>query len=238
MRIVWISLGTLLFGGMILLTIRFWGMGQTESQFENNFIDPKPLMIFQPSSYEEAIILSQQNPELALYFETKLDNGQLKIFDQVAETFLKNWDQTKKIISINIDVQNIHNIASEQLNFLDSPTAKDEFLIQSDYALVIENLKKLNPMWTFGTSRADILKLNSFLSLWIEPACPLKGDIYISPFSIRNRPVLSDGVIKELKRRKKQIIIGPVETQTQAAQLKSWNVDGYIINNLDHLNWF
>lgn len=237
MKVFIISIVTLFFTAMFLLTIRFWGLGQSSLPFETRFLENKPALFFIPTSLENLNELHQKYPLAGFYFETQFENDRLFIFKTPIQDILKPLSGVKKIVVVNHDSQNSHTVTISELRFLDAKNIKDELLFTSDYALLTENVKKEFPLWTYGSSRAEILKLNSFLSLWIGPASPVKSDIYISPYTIRNRNVVNKELIEELQRRKKPIIIGPIENQEQALRLKSWNIDGYILKNEESLSW-
>jgi hypothetical protein len=104
-------------------------------------------------------------------------------------------------------------------------------LIQSDTEIVIKSIKEQKPLWLFGTSRSDVMKIVSFDSIGLGPASPFHGDVFISPLKIMNRAAFNEDVLTEIRRRKKLVILGPLLTEQEIVDARSLKPDGYIYDN-------
>ncbi|MBO9668465.1 MAG: hypothetical protein J7501_16830, partial [Bdellovibrio sp.] len=110
--------------------------------------------------------------------------------------------------------------------------------IQSEANVVIQAVKDLKPEWIYGTGTPDLMRLMSFDSLWVLPATQFKGDVFVAPFKILNRPAFNDDVIAEMRRRKKRVFLGPIKTEEEFNRARAYNADGYITEDLTQLtNW-
>jgi len=141
---------------------------------------------------------------------------------------LTKYPLRRMILNIVDNVENIHQIVSESLP---DPKANEQILIQSDTHVVMTSIKELRPLWLYGTSQADIMRLLSFESLFILPAAPFKGDVFITPIKILGRHVLNAAVIEEMKHRKKKIVIGPISNENDFKDAKQLSPDGYFLEN-------
>lgn len=110
------------------------------------------------------------------------------------------------------------------------------FILQSDYNVVINSIKDLEPFWLYGSSQADLMRFMAFESMWILPAVQFKGDVYVSPFKLMKRPAFSDDIIAEVRRRKKKIVLGPATTKAEFDDASRLIADGIVIENLSNFS--
>lgn len=161
----------------------------------------------------------------------------LKLRPEVRElkTILSAFPQQRFVLNIVDNVEKIHEVIRETLKDL-SPEKR--ILLQSPYNAIMTSTKELEPFWLYGCSKADLMRFLTFESMWILPATPFKGDVYIAPFVLLGRPAFHESTLEEVRRRNKKIILGPALNKTEfddAARLKT---DAVIVEKLsDFLEW-
>ncbi|MFZ4405296.1 MAG: hypothetical protein ACOYOK_14440 [Pseudobdellovibrionaceae bacterium] len=141
---------------------------------------------------------------------------------------LQQWPNQRFILNIVDNVMNIHFTVINSIKDLDPD---QRILIQSETDVLLRSIKERKPQWLYGSSRADLMRWLSFQSIGILPATPLKGDVFIVPLNYRpNKASLNPGVIEELLRRNKKLIIGPLKTAEELVQAQNFKADGYVID--------
>ncbi|MDG0814779.1 PI-PLC domain-containing protein [Bdellovibrio svalbardensis] len=144
----------------------------------------------------------------------------------------EKFPTTRFVLNVVDNVPDVHTTVVEAIKDF---KPDNRTLIQSDALVVMSAIKDLKPVFVYGTSVPDLMRLLSFDSLFILPATQYKGDVFIAPFTILKRPAFNDDIITEMRRRHKRIYLGPIESQSQfdiAAKVKA---DGYITENLPQL---
>jgi hypothetical protein len=142
--------------------------------------------------------------------------------------FLERYPKTRMILNIRDNAMGIHTALQETIKKFN---ASDRVLFQSDIELVLRSLKDLEPLWLFGTTRSDIMRLLNFDSVGLLPACPYYADVFVSSFKVLGRPAFNQNVLNEVRRRKKSIILGPLENEAEVIDARRLNPDGYIYGN-------
>ena len=145
------------------------------------------------------------------------------------EDILKKYPQQRLILNLIDNAENIHKITVELLK---KYNLGKNVVIHSPIDVVLKSIKELEPLWTFGTSQAEITRLLSLNSLWVLPAASMRSDVYISPLKIMNREVYNEEINSEFLRRKKKIMLGPLLSMDEFEQAKKFNPHGYIFRNL------
>jgi len=145
------------------------------------------------------------------------------------------YPQQRFILNIMDNVENVHLWVTEALKGL---TPEKRILIQSPYNVVMESIKELQPFWLYGCSQADLMRFLTFESMWILPATPFKGDVYISPFILVGRPAFHESTLDEVHRRNKRIILGPALNKKEFDDAVRLKADAVIVENFsDFLEW-
>ncbi len=153
-----------------------------------------------------------------------------KVYDQelLLNDFLEKFPTTRMILNVRDNAMAVHTSLADLIN---AEKASSRVLIQSDIELVLKTIKELQPLWLYGTSRSDIMRLLNFESIGLLPTCSFVGDVFIAPFKIRRRVAFNAGVLEEARRRQKTIFLGPLENQTEVLDAHGLNPDGYIYAN-------
>lgn len=142
------------------------------------------------------------------------------------EEVFHEFPQQKMILNV---VDNFQNVDEQVAALVNSQKVSDRVMIQSDAESVMKSVKEKNPLWTYGTSRGDLMRLLSFESIYLEPASPFFGDIFISPLTLHGRTLLNHNVIAEIHRRQKDVYLGPLVSKSEYDAARQENPDGFIL---------
>jgi len=246
MRLLAIILGSFVVVGMALLTVRFWGLSQTYSKYSSPFMaESEPEMLIAP--WEQSYFI-ENYPKLILWADVYRGEDKallvrpwqdrhllLNSLEKSASParplltdLLKSQPHQRFILSVIANEQGIH----QQIKMiLDETKAKDRVLITSEYPIVMESIKELEPTALFGSSSADIVRLKSFLSLGVLPAAPFKGDVLITQLNKNGISLINPGIVQEVQRRQKKVILGPLENRAEIQEARSLMPNGLFISD-------
>ena len=140
------------------------------------------------------------------------------------EEWLSQQPPCPLFVQVLSNVENIHQQVAKAFG------AKWDSLVlmQSDVDTVVQALRPLKPTWAYGTSSPDRMRLLTFESLAILPATPLKVDAWVGPLMNRSVALLNHNVMKELRRRKKKIVIGPIQSAEELMRAQLFGADAVI----------
>lgn len=145
---------------------------------------------------------------------------------------LKKHPGARWIINCN---HNVHDIHLQLAKIINETNSAERIILQSDYNTILISTKTQVPLMLYGSTPADLTRLKVFDSLWLLPAAPFKGDVFISAFKYRNIPTLNRDIALELKKRFKKIILGPLSNETEIQQAMELSADGLFI--VDPILW-
>jgi len=271
MRVLFISVVSIVVLFVVLLTSRLWGLGQTYPEFQHPFFEnvQSPAVVVKTQTEKELEETIQQKADAMIWLDVETTNDhKLIVFSNevnprqmsieayrgpksMAYPFqqLKNmhpevqeltavvakYPQQKFILNILDNVEGVHTALVEALKDL-SPEKR--ILVQSNYNVIIDSVKELQPFWLYGCSQADLMRFLTFESMWILPAAPFKGDVYIAPFVLIGRPAFHESTLEEVRRRNKKIILGPALDKKEFDDAVRMKADAIIVEKLsDYLEW-
>lgn len=130
---------------------------------------------------------------------------------------------------------NVTNVDLILVDALKDSNSNNRTFIQSDTLVVMTSIKDAKPEWVYGTAQADLMRFLTFNAMWILPTTQYKGDVFVAPFKILNRPAFNADVIAEMRRRHKKIFLGPIKTREELQLAKSIEAEGYITDNISEL---
>jgi glycerophosphoryl diester phosphodiesterase len=148
--------------------------------------------------------------------------GFAQLKDSLAETRDRNLILNLMTNADGIDLQ---------ISDLIGTSGKGRIMIQSEYDILMRSIKKLQPLWLYGSSQGERVRFRTFESLWILPATPFQGDVYVGPFKQKNVELLTEKVAQEIKRRGQKIIVGPVQTLEEYNLALRLGADGVFIDH-------
>lgn len=149
------------------------------------------------------------------------------IKDKGFKTLEETLDQfPNKRFVLNITA-NARNIDLKIIKMLKEKKLSDQVIINSPFDVVISSTRKESPLWAYAMSLAEITRLMMFEGIYMEPAIPLDGEfMLISESKFLRR--LTPGAIKEVKRRGKKVILGPMKEPADWEKWKALGADGFI----------
>lgn len=139
----------------------------------------------------------------------------------------KSENVQKFIISLKSNATDIHK---DFIQLMDKLKLDKQILIQSDLDVVLKSIKEEKPMYTFGSSLSEVMRLKTFSTIFLEPSVSMKGDTFISALSYRGRPLVTEQILAEIKRRQKLVFLGPLTSESEIEEAKKLNPDGLILN--------
>jgi hypothetical protein len=148
--------------------------------------------------------------------------------EPLLENFLTEFPGSRFILNVLDNAPEVHLTLISEIK---THNAGNRVLIQSDIDLVLSSIKELEPLWLFGTSLSDIMKLNTFDSIGLAPTSPFHGDVFISPMKVMGRPAFTESVLNEIRRRLKPVVLGPLVSEQEIVDARSLKPDGYIYDN-------
>ena len=148
--------------------------------------------------------------------------------ESLLQDFLEKFPTTRMILNVRDNAMAVHTSIVDLINL---QKASSRVLIQSDTELVLKTVKDLQPLWLYGTSRSDTMKLLSFESIGLLPTCSFMGDVFIAPFKIHGRPAFNAAVLEEVRRRQKTIFLGPLENEAEVLAAHGLKPDAFIYAN-------
>jgi len=253
MRIIAVTIASLLVSFIIFLTVKFWGQSHVYPDFKHPLFTAGeqangPLIFIKPSfaNLEQAI---KDEPNLYLDVVSTVD-GRLAIakkewspkikpirnstYEEIKNDLILIYDlkdilpQKKVIFNIAENAQAGHAIFLEEIKKANLGKGEN-FIVTSPYEAMASALKELAPTFIYGSTQPEILKIAAMRSMYLLEALNLRADVVIYPLKIRNQDFFGEDLLNELKRRHKRFIVGPIEKEElpQAEALKPF---GIIIN--------
>lgn len=195
--------------------------------------DGKMIVFAKDLSEKDMSVEAYRGPKPYAYTYQKLvaQNPQIKLLHDV----MAEHPAQRFVLNILDNVDNVHLWVTETLKGLN---ADKRIILQSNYNVVMESIKKLEPFWLYGCSQADLMRFLTFEGMWLLPTTPFKGDVFIAPFKLLGRPAFRPAAIEEVHRRYKKVLLGPVLNKAQFDDAVRLRVDGLIVENLDdYLSW-
>lgn len=275
MRIILISVLSLIALAVLITMTRIWGLSQPHRLYDHAFFSgPAPLVIAKVKTLEEAqealkmksdVVLwldvrfsqervpyildpsrdaaflnakkeaQEKNPQTPIFIGARLSDYPWEQINEFFNTtpalkeFYQQFPQTRFVINM---VDNVSDAHLKLVEALEGLKPNDRTLIQSDALILMTSVKDLKPEWVYGTSVPDLMRLLTLDSMYVLPATLFKGDVFIAPFTLKNRPAFNDDILVEMHRRQKRIFLGPIQSETQLRHAQSFNVNGYITDNL------
>lgn len=148
--------------------------------------------------------------------------------------FLEQYPQQRFVLNVIDNHDNVHLRLAETLA---DYQPNDRVLVHSDTDGIIEHLKKEKPFWIYGMSLPELTRVLTFDSIGLGPAIQVRGDVLISPLERFDREFATESLLTEMKRRKKRVLLGPFETDSQVQKAIEYHQsslsDGFILSNLN-----
>lgn len=142
---------------------------------------------------------------------------------------LINFDSTRRFILNVVDYAPGADVILSE--FVSKLKADDRIILHCEQDGLLSDLRKIEPMWLYGTSRAQVVQTLWLTTLGLEGISPLKGDVLITQYRAgetnQKALLLTPELISEAHRRSMKVLVGPV-TKLEADELLELGVDGVI----------
>jgi hypothetical protein len=123
--------------------------------------------------------------------------------------------------AIDVDRYMVETIEAEKL--------ESKVIIRSATDLVVSSLKKRKPLWIYGSSQSDNTVFLTMASAYLEGLPSFERDFYFTELTYKNRNMINDRVLGEVRKRQKKIAIGPVGNLKDKNKALALNPDILII---------
>lgn len=142
---------------------------------------------------------------------------------------LINADSTRRFIISVVDyAPGADVILSELISKL---KADERIILHCEQDGLLSDLRKIEPMWVYGTSRAQVVQTLWLSTIGLQGISPLKGDVLITQYRAgetnQKALLLTPELLAEARRRSMKVLVGPV-TKLESDELLELGVDGVI----------
>jgi hypothetical protein len=242
MRIIIVTIGTLIVCFGALMATKFWGQARQFPEYQHPFFAQatSPLIFKEvaglPRSEVEAVLKSDANLFLELAFTEdqimvlpleklekevrhyNLSEIKEKVLDveQLAPYLKAN---RRVIMKLMENTRAEHEVFVENLKKIGMQDAKN-FLVMSDYEAPLRSLKEIAPEYVYGSTKPEILRIVAMQSMHILEAVSIRADALVQPLEIRNQDFYNNELVNEMKRRHVKIIVGPVSSSEMSRALQ------------------
>lgn len=241
MRILVVTIGTLVFLWAGLWTVKFWGRSQLYLNYNHPLLTKveKPVIFYKYKSNEtEAGLKSSDNLylDIANTSDQKMvvviNPSQLKgkqirneKFENIKDAVLLLSNYSNELQSKKLIFNLFENAIAGHEIFLDflkeAGLQKGEnFILTSPFEAIAKSIKDKQPALLFGSTQPEILKILAMDSMYMIEAANIRADFIIHPIKIRNQNFFTKSIVNEILRRHKNFIIGP-ETSDHLEEAKS-----------------
>jgi hypothetical protein len=245
MRLITLTIGSLLVLFIVFMAVRMWGEGQTFRPFDAPFLRHEGQVLIAP--WEQNFLL-EKKPDLILWVDVYRAQGEnllvkpwvdrnkaVKDLEQTptdARPLLKDlllkFPNAKFVINCD---QNVQDIQLQLVKVIEETKSVDRVMLQSNYNTILISAKEKLPMLVFGSTIADLTRLKTFESMWLLPSASFAGDVFFAPMRYRNRDTFSRDILQEMRRRFKKIYLGPLSTPEEIAKAKEFEPDGLFVED-------
>jgi hypothetical protein len=176
--------------------------------------------------------LSQESPEFKrgnkhYYYSFSFIQAQLG--DSIRP--LEDWLALRPRFWILKIQDNALDVDRRLIEWVEKNSFQDRAVVTSEIDLIVTSLKDQRPLWVYGSSRSDLVKLLTLTSVHLGGLANFKRDFFFTPVTLQRRSVLNEEVVKEMKRRFKKVVIGPVHTDQDRAEALRFHPDILILGS-------
>lgn len=256
MKIIAISLGTVFFVLFAIMTTKFWGQSQFYYEYKHPFLNTQ--ITGSSASEQQSLIFYNPVPQNTLDTLNGKENLYLEVaftrdhefvlplekfkqavryysYEEISSKVIKMVDLApllkaprKVIFNLLENTRAEHEVFMEFMKKMGLEKGEN-FLVRSEYEAPIKALKELAPALLYGTTKPEILKIVAMQSMYLIEAVTLRADVLVHPLKIRNQNFYNEGIVEEMQRRHKKIIVGPV-TPNELAEAQQLKPFGIILN--------
>lgn len=127
--------------------------------------------------------------------------------------------QRKVIFNIAENAITGHEIFVDELKKLEL-IKTDSVIVMSPYEVMAKSVKELAPTLIYGTSQPEILRIKAMESIYLTEAATYRADVVVYPLKFYNRTFFTEELVQDIRRRHKNIIVGPISEAEKDEALK------------------
>jgi len=239
MRFAFVILGTVVASLMALGTVYFWGLSQVYPRFDHPFLEAPLPWIAVP--YQWAQDTEVNGPKDVTKPETlqwwvdiyRSSGGALVVNSQAGALSLHDLlaeapPHQKWILNFK---QNTEDLDRQAADILRPLASRQDFLVQSDFDIVLRATKAEFAPVPYGSSQSDRMRFRTFggMAPWpggLLPATPFRGDVFVTPLKWHAVSLIDDAIRTELKRRQKPLLLGPLSSRQELEQAQQLRPEG------------
>ncbi len=213
LRLLTITVGTLVATGLLLLLVRWAGLHQNHTAPSHPWFDIAEWKFRQPTREEACSKKGEIPAENIAWLKVRFADEQwyvacegppISVAEKITASEQKNW-----LIEVGaIDLGPLDKLI-EDLSALDK---KKNFAVYSSSQRVARYLRKKSPQWLFAADAASLVRLHLFASFGIETILEFWPD-FVLQFPADKTTRLSPREVQELERRQKRVIVLPNQDQ-------------------------
>lgn len=233
---------------IFFFTIKFWGLSQRYIDYNHAFYSKvETPLLFEKSSAKTLIGNLQSDKNLYLDIAITLDQQIVLPLESINTKYrAENFRQMKQPAALMSDYAAQLNGRRLILNLIENPIAgpdiilaelrkmgfdkENNFVFTSPFDAQMKDLKTKAPAYLFGTTNPEILRIKSMESVYLMEAAVFRSDVVIHPLNFYKQAFFTEALLKDLKRRFKRFIVGPIHVE-QIADAQKLNPLGIIIQN-------
>ncbi len=239
---------SLFVSAIFFFTVKFWGQSQRYIDYNHPFYSNiQTPLIFQKSNSQTLIDNLNSDQNLYLDIALTLDQQIVLPLQSIntkyrAENFSKLSEPAALMSDYAVKLQNRKII----LNLIENPIAgpdiilaelkkmgfakAENFVFTSPFDAQMKDLKEKAPAYLFATTLPEILRIKSMESVYLIESSVFRSDIVIHPLNFYKEAFFSETLLKDIKRRFKRFIVGPINL-SQIDEAKKLNPLGIVIQN-------
>lgn len=224
-----------------LMITKQWGHSQVYPEYHHPLlVNTKPPLIFIKAPFEKTAENIRTNHDIYLDVTMTADQKlvvplhEWSVHDKPVHIF--NYADIKDQVILLEDFKDLLKNKNIFFNLYDNLQAEHEiflynmkqlglekgenFIIGSPYEAPIRELKNLAPALLFASTQPEILKMVAMQSMFILEAANIRADFIVHTLKLHGRDFFNEDILKEVARRNKHIIVGPIEEGEKDEALK------------------
>lgn len=238
-KIFAVTFFALLISFVCFLTIKYWGQSLAYTEYKHPMLEQeeKPILFSKPSfEHLDQALAGTENLylDISVTFDQKLVIPRRKWQSTERPVRLLDYEEVKNDVILLADVseqlksrklifnliENAHAVHEVFMHNLKQMGLEkgDNFIVTSPYEAPMKALKEIAPALVYATTQPEILKIVAMQSMYLIEAVSFRADVILQPLKIRQHDFFNEELLAEMKRRKKKILVGPIEPdQIQSA---------------------
>ena len=146
----------------------------------------------------------------------------LKTKKEVVEEFggrvqflAEDIERHSKTEPLLLEVLTDHNAKIQKIHKRFEKSHPENILLVTPYQGVFRELRRRAPRWLYGSTPAQLVKINLFTSLYLESLATMRFDVFLLQLNDHGQPLVSQRLLKELLKRHKKILVRAESSQIE-----------------------